>query len=509
MGKSYGQILKSSALIGGSSVVSVGLSMVRTKAMALLLGPAGIGLLGVYNSICDITRTVAGMGIYNSGVRQIAEAVGSGDTRRIARTVTTLRRVALYSGALGALFLLVFCRPVARLSFGDDHRALAVALLGLAAFFGDVSAGQSALVQGLRRVSDLARMNMLGALYGTVFGILIIYFFREAGLVPALVCVAGMGILTSWWYARKIKVEAVSIPFRQIFQEASALLKLGVILMATSLMTLGVAYLIRVLVLRQLGEDAAGHYTAAYLIGGYYITFILQAMGADFYPRLTAVAHDHAECNRLVNEQMEVGLLIAGPGLLATLTFAPLVMELFYSAKFGLAVEILRWFCLGMLLKVASWPMGFILLARNEQKLFFWSELFGNLLLVGLTWTGLAVFGLNGTGMAFFVMYLAYFAGIYLIVRRLCGFHLSAANRRLGFLLVPLITIVFLSWYHLSHLLAGVLGTVAALSVGIYSLKTLCTLVPLERFPQPVRKMILALRLARPDGGPDAKSARD
>ena len=91
-------------------------------------------------------------------------------------------------------------------------------------------------------------------------------------------------------------------------------------------------------------------------------------MGADFFPRLTAVAQDNSECNRLVNEQAEVGLLLAGPGVLGTLTFAPLVIQLFYSARFGPAVEILRWICLGMMLRVASWPMGYILLAKGARQ---------------------------------------------------------------------------------------------------------------------------------------------
>ena len=82
------------------------------------------------------------------------------------------------------------------------------------------------------------------------------------------------------------------------------------------------------------------------------------------------MAKDNAECNRLVNEQAEVGLLIAGPGLLATLTFAPLVIQLFYSDKFGPAVEILRWICLGMMLRVTSWPMGFMLIAKGKGTSF-------------------------------------------------------------------------------------------------------------------------------------------
>ena len=75
----YGQILKSSALVGGSQAVNIVIGIVRTKAMALLLGPAGFGLFGLYGSISSLTQSIAGMGINSSGVRQIAEAVGSGD----------------------------------------------------------------------------------------------------------------------------------------------------------------------------------------------------------------------------------------------------------------------------------------------------------------------------------------------------------------------------------------------------------------------------------------------
>ena len=209
--KSHGQILKSSALIGGSTAFNMLFSIVRTKAMAVLLGPAGVGLMGYYSSIADVVRSLAGLGINSSGVRQIAEAVGSEDKERIACTITTLRRVALASGAVGALLLVLLCRPVSYWTFGDYEHAGAVALLALVALFMDISEAQKALVQGMRRIGDLAWMNILGALYGTVFSIAIIYFWKEQGVVPSLICVAAMSIVTSWWYARKIKVEAIRV----------------------------------------------------------------------------------------------------------------------------------------------------------------------------------------------------------------------------------------------------------------------------------------------------------
>lgn len=504
--KSYGQIVKSSALIGGSSVVNIGFSIVRTKALALLLGPAGYGLFGIYDSICSLTRTVAGMGINYSGVRQIAEAVGSGDNQRTAVTVITLRRVAFYTGALGALFLLICSKPLSWLTFGDSRHVAAIALLGLAAFFGDVSAGQSAVIQGMRRIADLARINVLGAFYGTVFSIAIVYlYYRHGvaaqGVVPALVAVAGMGILTSWWYARKVRVEPVRVTLPQAMTEASALLKLGVVLMASGLMTLGAGYLIRIFAVREINIAAAGYYQAAWGFSIVYVNFILQAMGADFFPRLTAVAKDNPECNRLVNEQAEVGLLTACPGVLAMLAFAPLVIVVFYSTKFGPAVEIFRWFCLGMTLRVASWPMGFILLAKNERKIFFWTELLGALVLIGLTWLGIKLFDLKGIGMAFFVSYVIYFGAIYVVVRRVSGFRWSKANLRLGLLFAPLIAAVFTSWYFLPRWAAIALGIVAAVLAGIYSVKTLCALLPSERFPRFVRRLLVFFRLIPPGGG--------
>src|SRR4051812_13416014 len=75
----YGEILKSTALIGGSTVVGIFFGIIRTKAMALLLGPAGVGLMGLYASIIDVAQSLAGMGVQSSGVRQIAEASGSGE----------------------------------------------------------------------------------------------------------------------------------------------------------------------------------------------------------------------------------------------------------------------------------------------------------------------------------------------------------------------------------------------------------------------------------------------
>ncbi len=90
--RSFRQIIASSVVIGGSSLVNVGIGIVRTKVMALMLGPAGVGIAGLYGSIADVAVSVAGMGVNSSGVRQIADAAASDDLPRMGRTAAALSR---------------------------------------------------------------------------------------------------------------------------------------------------------------------------------------------------------------------------------------------------------------------------------------------------------------------------------------------------------------------------------------------------------------------------------
>jgi PST family polysaccharide transporter len=489
--QSYGQILKSSALVGGSSVVNIAIGIVRTKAMAVLLGPAGFGLFGLYGSIANLTQSLAGVGINSSGVRQIAEAVGSNDAERIAQTTAVLRRTSILLGALGAGLLIVFSGQVSTLTFGSNQHAGAICLLSIAVFFQLISAGQGALIQGMRRIADLAKMGILGAVFGTLISIPTVYFLREKGVVPSLVGVAAMAIVTTWWYSRKVRIQVPSMTASRVGQEAAALLKLGFAFMVSGLMTMGVAYAVRIIVLHKVGFEATGLYQSAWTLGGLYVGFILQAMGADFYPRLTASATDNAACNRMVNEQARVGLLLAGPGVIATLTFAPLVIALFYSAKFGAAVPVLRWICLGTMLQVITWPMGFIIVAKAKQNIFIVAELAWAVVSLGLAWTCVRSFGLNGAGIAFFGSYIFHGFLIYPIARRLSGFRWSAANIQTSLLFLSLIAVVFCGFYVFPFLVATSVGAVALVLSGAYSIRGLFKLISMEQIPRPMRRLLV------------------
>jgi enterobacterial common antigen flippase len=491
----HGQILKSSVLIGGSSAFNIAIGIVRTKAMALLLGPAGFGLMGLYTSIVNLAQCIAGMGVNSSGVRQIAAASGSGDPESVKRTATVLRRASLVLGLSGAVLLVMLSRPVSRLTFDSYERALPVAILSLAVLFKSVSDGQGALIQGLRRISDLAKISILGGLFGTIASVALVYVFRERGVAPSLIAIAGASLVFSWWFSRKVGLETPALSAVQFGQEARALLRLGFAFMASGMLTMGAAYAVRIMIVRRVGFEAAGLYQSAWTLGGLYVGFVLQAMGADFYPRLTAAVRDREECNRLVNEQAEVSLLLAGPGIIATLAFAPLVVSLLYSSAFGPAVEVLRWICLGATLQVITWPMGFIIVAEGRQAIFFWSEVVYTAIHLGVAWVLVGHLGVNGAGVAFFISYVCHGLLVYPIVRWITGFRWSASNHRLGLVFLAFIGLVFCSFYVLPFWLATVVGGLSALSSAVYCLRALVRLVSPPTVPPALYRLLVWGRL--------------
>ena len=458
--------------------------------MAVLLGPAGFGLMSMYSSIVDLAVSIAGMGVNSSGVRQIAESVGSSDMSRIARTVAVLRRTSMLLGLIGATLLLTFSRQVSVASFGTDQFHTPLMWLALAVFFRMVSLGQGALLQGMRRVRELAIMGSIGALLGSVISVALVYVLGADGVGPSVVAIAVVGALISWSYSRRVRVVPTTMSSSEVRRETVSLLKLGFAFMASGLLTMGAAYAVRTMVLRSAGLDMAGLYQAAWVLGGMYVGIILQAMGTDFYPRLTGVCKDDIETNRLVNEQARVSLLLAGPGVLATVAVAPLLMTLFYSAKFTAGSELLRWICLGMALRVITWPLGFIIVARGEQTIFFLTELAWAVVNVGLSWLCLQYFGVDGVGIAFMGSYVFHWLMIYPIVRRLSGFAWSAANAKTTLAYIALIACVFGAFSVMPTWSATILGVIAIAVSSVYSIKTLLALVSPAPLPPPILRLL-------------------
>lgn len=477
---SHVEALKSTSIMGGATVIVMLIRMIRTKVLAIYLGPAGVGLEAIFDSVLGVTRTAVDLGVSTSGVRQIAAAVGSGDSQVITTTVITLRRVCLILGTVGAAALFLGREAVSLTAFGTTDHASDIGWLAIIPLLGGIAGGQGALLQGMRRIGDLAKLNIYGALATAVFSIPIVCLWGSEGIPAYLILTALISLIVSWTYVRRIRVEPVQVPFRESVREALNLMKLGLVFVSSGLMTVGVLFLLRVIVTRQEGIDGAGQFQAATALSMVYVGFVLQAMGKDFYPRLTAVAADNQRCNQLVNEQAEISVLLALPGVLATLALAPWVIHVFYSKRFDMAGEILCWQVTGMLLRVNSWPMGFIVVAKGRGSIMFLTDLAAYSVYAGLGWVGLKAFGLPGVGMAFLGLYLFHWCLIYLVVRRISGFRWSPENSRLTLIAVIAAGLTLCARLYLPEPWATLVGCSLALLAGLFCVRELIHLIGVD-----------------------------
>lgn len=456
---SYREIFRSSAIIGATQVITTLLGVARNKIIALTVGSAGLGLLGMYVSITGLVGAVSGLGLNNSGVRHIAEAAGQGKGEEIAKAALVLRRITLVLGLIATLFVATLAVPISRLVFRSHEYATGVLIISLILLFDGVANSQKALLQGLRHLRQLAICQIIGAVCGTLASGILIWIFRRQGIPPFLLAVSLAGVLTSTWYSRQLRLAYPRLSWRETLSGARGLLSLGSAFMISSLLMVGIDFVIKAAILRSVGVQALGLYQATWTLSNVYVTVILSAMGADFYPRLTALAQDDPAANRLVNEQMEMGLLLSVPGIIGTLTFAPWILSVFYTAEFAPAATVIRWQILGIALRVISWPPAFIQLAKGRARVFIITESAFCLAQLGLTFGGLRLWGLEGVGAAFAFAYLFYSVVSYLVGRWLSGFRLSTASAKLLALSGSLVGATWLGVRASSMLLSLVVGT--------------------------------------------------
>jgi PST family polysaccharide transporter len=146
---------------------------------------------------------------------------------------------------------------------------------------------------------------------------------------------------------------------------------------------------------------------------------------------------------------------------------------------------------LGVFLRVASWPMGYLLIAKGKAQLYFWTELSYNLLYAGLIWICVRLWALPGAGIAFFGLYIYYCLLMCVVTRRLSRFAWSSANKRIASIAIPTVAFVFLCPYFLPAPWHFVPASAATVLAGLYSLRMLLVLPGNQRLQALVARIPL------------------
>lgn len=420
---SYRQIMKATSIFGGVKVFTIIILIVRSKIIAVLLGPTGIGINSLLNSTTGLIAGLTNFGLGTSAVKNVAAAHSTGDSERVATIVTVLRRLVWITGLLGALLTLMLSPWLSQLTFGNKDYTLAFVWISITLLLNQISIGQGVVLRGMREINYLARSSLSGSVIGLIVSVPIYYIWGIDGIVPAIIVTSIANLLRTWYFARKVNIENVTVSHKTTIIEGKDMLIMGFMLSLSGFYVLAKSYGIRAYIGNVGGMDEVGLYSAGMVIVNTYVGMVFTAMSTDYYPRLSAVAHNNSGARKLINQQAEIAILILGPIITVFIAFIGWIVVLLYSNEFLPINEMIQWTALGMFFKAASWSNAFIFLAKGKSTLFLANELTGGTITLICNVLGYHWGGLTGMGIGFLVGYFLYMVQVFFVTRHFFEFY--------------------------------------------------------------------------------------
>lgn len=470
---SYRSIFKATSLFGGVQVYQILIGIVKSKFIAVLLGPAGMGIQGLYQSTIDLIKNFSAFGLEQSAVRDISEANGSGDQQRVGRTVATVRKLVWLTGLLG-LSITLFLSPIlSQLTFGNRDYTWGFVILSSTLLINQLCTGQKVVLQGMRRLKDLAKASAIGSTIGLLASIPLYYWLGAKGIVPTMVIVSLTAMALAWFYSRRVPIREESVTPKQAINNGHSMIKMGLAMSVSSILVTLFAYILRWFIRKQGGVDEVGLYTAGFVIMNTYVGMVFSAMGTDYYPRLAAVNKDNNRCREVINQQGEIAILILAPMVISCIIFMPFIIRLIYSENFLPANDFILIAVTGTMFKAVSWVISYAFLAKAESRLFIINETVTNIYGLILNILGYKIGGLTGLGISYASIYLLYLVQVYIIAHNRYGFDFTKSFKRvyiIQLLLVISSFVLILSWH---STLVYIPSVAIFITCGIMSVKEL------------------------------------
>ncbi len=412
-------IFRATAILSGSSIISILLGIASAKVLALFLQPAGYGYYGLLQSFVGVTTLFAGLGMSTGLVRLGARAATQNDEASLASLDSGAWLLFVGLGSLTLTIITLLRVTLSRWALGSPDHGPTMVLMGFALLFTVAGNIQVGTLNAHHRVGALAKYGVLSALGNGLFTIVAVLLWRTHGIVPAVMAGAAVNWGVSRFFLRReVKPTRIRPTRREALQSAMALARFGGPFTLSTMVGTGVQLALPMVVVHLLNPASVGYYKAAAAISVGYLGFLVTAMGQDYYPRVSAVSHQPEAMVKLINEQHRLVMLIAVPIILGMLALVPILIPIVYSHKFTPAVDILEWQLIGDLFKFSSWTMSFAILARCSSSVYFLTESIGGAAMLATTWLGVRWFGMTGLGISFLAAYAVYYVVVWVVIRR-------------------------------------------------------------------------------------------
>ena len=435
---------RSVGLLGAQRAAVLLLGAVRTKIVATVLGPAGLGLLSQASSLVELLRQVANVGTGRGFLRLVAEQGASGDTARLERLILTAGTlVGLLSGILAASCV-GFAPAIAAGVFGDAGRAPLVTLCGLILVASVPGAMAGRILNGLLDFRAYGALMVAQSLAGVVAMALLAPRAGLAGGVAAFLAaeVVGAGLGFALLRRRVLSPLGLSLrPRAPDLESLRRLLRYAGALSVTSLAAAGAALLVRTDMLVRLGPEANGLYQVAWQVGQNYLGILAASLWSYGMPKIASHLEDAEAIGSLQNDFLCIALALLAPGILILLVSREFWVPILFSVKFLGAGPILAWQLSGELGSVLRQSMNISLLPRERlrflvlQGVAYWGAW------AALSWILVPRLGALSAAVAYCVVNALMLVVSFAYHHRVLGFRLRPDSRALLWRTLPLFAV--------------------------------------------------------------------
>lgn len=428
MDKTYRSIAKANTTLGGTQVTVIIIGIIRSKLVAIFLGPSGLGIMGLFQSTIDLIKSATNMGLQTSAVRDVALANDSNNQHDIRVVKTVLSRLVWVTGMLGVLVTFIGAPYLSTITFSNLDYTLHFRILSVILLFSQISVQYNVILQGLRALRKLASANIVAALVGLIVNVPIFILFKEDGIVAVLIITAISSCVVGWFLTRGLNIQSVEMSWKDTFKKGSQMLKMGFLLGLTSLMDMLVVYIIKVAIQNWGTVAEVGLYTAGFAIVQQYVNIIFSSISTDYYPRLCSASNNVASMNEVVNKQFEILILVLTPLIAVLIPLSKVAIQILYSSEFVSISIMVNWIAFGMIFRAINWCPGYITLAKSKTLLYFVSYIVTIIVIIVVYLLMYKLCGLVGIGIGFTIVNFLSASSTILISKILFGFRYEKAS---------------------------------------------------------------------------------
>lgn len=412
-------MVESTIKAGVGQFVGLLLGAISVKLLAVLAGPAGVGLFSILRQLQQTLSAVAALGGQNAVVQGLSSREGE---ERQSFLVSSFY-MFLLAILVSSIALLFFAEELSEWALDGAH-ATAIRWLVIPIALGSFLFYFRGLLIAEMQFGAVALVNIAVGLGGAIAALPVGLAYAKGG-ADALVLMVGGGVFFGTTAAlicvrRLGGFQSLSgISFRY-FSKASSREFLFVALpsLLSIFFTMGSVLIIRGYVVNYAGLEGAGFFDAAWSITAMYLALFLGSLQSWLLPELSQ-KNAGVDIQKVIIKALHFSLLISLPIVTCLIVMKPLVIRLLFSGEFLESLKVLRWMQLGDYVRVLGWVISTALVARADMRAFFAGEALWSIafLILAIAFLGA---GLEWVGLAYLLAYLIY---VFFLLWRLFATH--------------------------------------------------------------------------------------